>query len=147
MSVKDIFPEDISVFIPEKIGKNNCENITIFKNIYHSYLIIDTLNKPYTILSSSEGFYNLTGYTSKEIVGKDVDILEGYETTDDSIEKIEESLLLNKELDINIIYYRKNRTTFLSNMHIIPSYNSDGIVVYFIAFQKEISKELFVLSC
>ena len=146
MSVTDIFPEGISVFIPEKIEKNNQKNIALLKNINQSYVIIDIRNNAYTILSSSEEFYNLTGYTSEEIIGADLSILEGFETSDRSIEKIDHTLLNNIELDINIIYYRKDKTHFFSNIHLIPTHNDDGLVEYFIVFQKEISKEMFVLS-
>lgn len=97
---------------------------------------IDSPDGP-KIIFANPAFYQMTGYTEKEILGKTPRILQGEKTSKDAKQMIRTALENRKPIQIEILNYKKDGSVFWSDLSIVPLQNEEGWNKYWISIQRE----------
>nr|AML77872.1 putative LOV domain-containing protein [Linum usitatissimum] len=105
-----------------------------------TFVVSDGTKPDYPILYASEGFFKMTGYTSKEVVGRNCRFLQGADTDPEDVAKIREALESGKSYCGRLLNYKKDGTPFWNLLTITPIKDDNGNVLKFIGMQVEVSK-------
>ncbi|KAL9293950.1 putative phototropin-1, protein kinase AGC-RSK-2 family [Arabidopsis thaliana] len=105
-----------------------------------TFVVSDATKPDYPIMYASAGFFNMTGYTSKEVVGRNCRFLQGSGTDADELAKIRETLAAGNNYCGRILNYKKDGTSFWNLLTIAPIKDESGKVLKFIGMQVEVSK-------
>ncbi|XP_027345449.1 phototropin-1-like isoform X1 [Abrus precatorius] len=105
-----------------------------------TFVVSDATKPDYPILYASAGFFKMTGYTSKEVIGRNCRFLQGAETDPDDVAKIRESLQTGSTYCGRLLNYKKDGTPFWNLLTIAPIKGDDGRILKFIGMQVEVSK-------
>lgn len=92
------------------------------------------------IIECNAPFLELTGYTRNEVIGRNCRFLAGPETEPWLSEKMRESIRDQKPVLVEILNYRKNGNTFRNAVMIVPLFDEDGALRYFLGSQVEVAK-------
>lgn len=106
-----------------------------FKATRMPMLITDPRQPDNPIIFSNRAFSELTGYTQRELIGKNCRLLQGPESDQAVISQLRQAIAEERSLEVDILNYRKDGTTFWNALFMSPVRNSDGEVVYFFASQ------------
>nr|AML76905.1 putative LOV domain-containing protein [Eleusine coracana] len=82
----------------------------------------------------------MTGYSSKEVVGRNCRFLQGSGTDQAEIAKIRQALAAGSSYCGRVLNYKKDGTPFWNLLTIAPIKDEDGRVLKFIGMQVEVSK-------
>ena len=92
------------------------------------------------ILWVNDGFKYMTGYTKKFAIGKKPSFLQGEKTSTIVKNQLKESLAFNHSYSGSIINYRKNGELYLCQITILPIYNLNEKLKYYMAIEKDETK-------
>nr|ACT35019.1 phytochrome 3 [Menisciopsis lakhimpurensis] len=107
-----------------------------------SFVVVDALKPDLPIIFASTGFFNLTGYTSREVIGGNCRFLQGPETNPEDIASIREALVPQGGGTFcgRLLNYRKDGSSFWNLLTIAPIKDDSGTIVKLIGVQLEVSK-------
>nr|AML79466.1 putative LOV domain-containing protein [Hamamelis virginiana] len=105
-----------------------------------TFVVSDATKPDYPILYASAGFFKMTGYTSKEVIGRNSRFLQGAGTDPEDVAKIREALQAGTSYCGRLLNYKKDGTPFWNLLTISPIKDEDGKVLKFIGMQVEVSK-------
>nr|AML79014.1 putative LOV domain-containing protein [Maesa lanceolata] len=105
-----------------------------------TFVVSDATKPDYPIMYASAGFFKMTGYTSKEVVGRNSRFLQGSGTDPEDVSKIREALQTGKNYCGRLLNYKKDGTPFWNLLTIAPIKDETGKVLKFIGMQVEVSK-------
>lgn len=134
-------PSNTRQFSPKKeLSENGYTLIDMLNSVGHehaSFCICDPDQQDYPIIFSSHGFCELTGYAHDEIEGKNCRFLQGNDTCKDEILRIRNAIREHKEINVNLLNYKKDGTPFNNEFFLLPLYNDEAKskLVYFIGVQ------------
>jgi PAS domain S-box-containing protein len=92
------------------------------------------------IVFANRAFLSMTGYAPEEIIGLNCRFLQGPETDPSSVAAIREAVQDRQEINLEILNYRKDGTSFWNALFISPVFNQNKEVVYFFASQLDVSR-------
>lgn len=88
------------------------------------------------IVYASPGFMNTTGYTEKEIIGRNCRFLQGAETDKKTVAEIRENLADERTMETRILNYTKDGTPIWFQLEIQPVPNPEtGELLFFVGRQ------------
>jgi len=129
----EINPSTTRSFIPSKIL---CENDLMLIDMLNSpghenvcYCICDPDLDDTPIIFASEGFCNFTGYSYDEIEGRNCRFLQGELTSKKDVDRIRNALKDEKEVNVNLLNYRKDGSTFVNQFFLTPLHEKGKIGV------------------
>nr|AML78650.1 putative LOV domain-containing protein [Reseda odorata] len=105
-----------------------------------TFVVADATKPDYPIMYASAGFFKTTGYTSKEVVGRNCRFLQGSGTDPGELEKIREALKEGSNYCGRLLNYKKDGTSFWNLLTIAPIKDESGKVLKFIGMLMEVSK-------
>nr|AML79208.1 putative LOV domain-containing protein [Synsepalum dulcificum] len=105
-----------------------------------TFVVSDATKPDYPILYASAGFFKMTGYTSKEVIGRNSRFLQGSGTDPEDVAKIREALQSGTNYCGRLLNYKKDGTPFWNLLTIAPIKDENGKVLKFIGMQVEVSK-------
>ncbi|KAK7404645.1 hypothetical protein VNO78_05600 [Psophocarpus tetragonolobus] len=105
-----------------------------------TFVVSDATKPDYPIMYASAGFFNMTGYTSKEVIGRNCRFLQGAETDPNDVAKIREALQSGSTYCGRLLNYKKDGSPFWNLLTIAPIKDHDARVLKFIGMQVEVSK-------
>nr|AML77822.1 putative LOV domain-containing protein [Boerhavia coccinea] len=105
-----------------------------------TFVVSDATKPDYPILYASEGFFKTTGYSPREVIGRNCRFLQGAETDPEELEKIREALRNGDNYCGRLLNYKKDGTPFWNLLTIAPIKDDTGKVLKFIGMQVEVSK-------
>nr|AML78470.1 putative LOV domain-containing protein [Copaifera officinalis] len=105
-----------------------------------TFVVSDATKPDYPILYASAGFFKMTGYTSKEVIGRNCRFLQGADTDSEEVAKIREALQAGTSYCGRLLNYKKDGTPFWNLLTIAPIKDDEGNVLKFIGMQVEVSK-------
>nr|AHZ63871.1 phototropin [Pteridium aquilinum] len=128
--------EQGSFYIP-RVSKDLKDALETFQQ---TFVVSDATRKDYPILYASAGFFKMTGYSSKEVIGRNCRFLQGADTDPEDVAKIREALAEGKNYCGRLLNYKKDGTAFWNLLTIAPIKDEEGNVLKFIGMQVEVSK-------
>ncbi|XP_052882749.1 phototropin-1 isoform X2 [Gossypium arboreum] len=105
-----------------------------------TFVVSDATKPDYPILYASAGFFRMTGYTSKEVIGRNCRFLQGAGTDPEDVAKIREALQAGRNYCGRLLNYKKDGKPFWNLLTIAPIKDENGKVLKFIGMQVEVSK-------
>nr|AHZ63883.1 phototropin [Metzgeria crassipilis] len=105
-----------------------------------TFVVSDASRPDFPILYASAGFYKMTGYVPKDVIGKNCRFLQGADTDKEDIERIRVALKEGKSYCGRLLNYKKDGTPFWNLLTIAPIKDTDGKVLKYIGMQVEVSK-------
>jgi PAS domain S-box-containing protein len=91
------------------------------------------------IVYVNQGFCQMTGYSSEEVVGKTPRLLQGAKTSRDQLDRVRDALLNWEPITVELVNYRKDGTEFWVEMSIVPILNKNGCCTHWVAVQRDIA--------
>lgn len=105
-----------------------------------TFVVSDATKPDYPILYASAGFFKMTGYTSKEVIGRNCRFLQGADTDPEDVAKIREALLKGTTYCGRLLNYKKDGSPFWNLLTVSPIKDESGNILKFIGMQVEVSK-------
>lgn len=109
--------------------------------IKQSFVLTNACLPDMPIVYASDAFLRLTGYRRHEVLGQNCRFLSGVDTDSLVLYEIKESILNEQSCTVQILNYRKDKSTFWNLLHISPVRNASGKTAYFVGIQMEINYE------
>lgn len=107
-----------------------------------NFIITDPCISGHPIVFASRGFLKMTGYMKSEVIGQNGRIFQGPGTSRRSVMEIREAIREARDIQINLLNYRKDGTPFWILFHMCPVFNKDdGRVIHFVGVQVPISRQ------
>ena len=94
------------------------------------------------IVFCNEAFQKLTGYDRDEIVGRNCRFLQGDKTDPVEIAKLRDAIGQGMSIDVDILNYRKDGSTFWNALYLSPVRDEDGTVRFFFASQMDVTERV-----
>jgi PAS domain S-box-containing protein len=92
------------------------------------------------IVLANQAFLDLTGYTAEEVLGRNCRFLQGPETRAADVEKVRQGLAEGRDVDVELLNYRKDGSTFINQLAISPVIGEDGTLLYYFGSQKDVTE-------
>nr|AML77156.1 putative LOV domain-containing protein [Portulaca suffrutescens] len=108
--------------------------------LQQTFVVSDATKPECPIMYASSGFFTMTGYTSKEVIGRNCRFLQGPETDQDEVQKIRDAVKYGKSYCGRLLNYKKDGTPFWNLLTITPIKDDQGNTIKFIGMQVEVSK-------
>ncbi|NBC34107.1 MAG: PAS domain-containing protein [Alphaproteobacteria bacterium] len=104
-------------------------------------LITDPHRPDNPIIYATRAFYDLTGYSRDEVVGRNCRFLQGPDTDPQAVRHIREAIHALRPITIDILNYSKDGRPFWNRLRIRPSFDAQGDLESFIGVQNPIPEE------
>ncbi|KAL5562283.1 hypothetical protein UlMin_032030 [Ulmus minor] len=108
--------------------------------LQQTFVVSDATKPECPIMYASSGFFDMTGYSSKEVIGRNCRFLQGPETDQKEVEKIRDAVRNGSSYCGRLLNYKKNGTPFWNLLTITPIKDDTGNTIKFIGMQVEVSK-------
>ncbi|KAL0304665.1 UNVERIFIED_CONTAM: Phototropin-2, partial [Sesamum calycinum] len=108
--------------------------------LQQTFVVSDATKPDCPIMYASSGFFTMTGYTSKEVIGKNCRFLQGPDTDQDEVAKIRNAARTGTSYCGRLLNYKKDGTPFWNLLTITPIKDDKGRTIKFIGMQVEVSK-------
>nr|AML79505.1 putative LOV domain-containing protein [Phacelia campanularia] len=105
-----------------------------------TFVVSDATKPDFPILYASAGFFRMTGYSSREVIGRNCRFLQGSDTNPEDVAKIRETLEAGSSYCGRLLNYKKDGTPFWNLLTITPIKDETGKVLKYIGMQVEVSK-------
>lgn len=105
-------------------------------------MVITDPNQPDNpIVFVNGAFLKLTGFTKSEILGRNCRFLQGPASSQDDVARLREAIGKCESIELELLNYRKDGTTFWNRVLISPVFDEDGNATYFFASQFDVTLE------
>ncbi|KAL5214493.1 hypothetical protein ABZP36_003645 [Zizania latifolia] len=108
--------------------------------LQQTFVVSDATRPDCPIIYASEGFFTMTGYSPKEVVGRNCRFLQGPETDINEVAKIRDAVKAGRSFCGRLLNYRKDGIPFWNLLTVTPIRDDSGKVIKFIGMQVEVSK-------
>nr|AML77076.1 putative LOV domain-containing protein [Greyia sutherlandii] len=108
--------------------------------LQQTFVVSDATRPDCPIMFASSGFFTMTGYSSKEVIGRNCRFLQGSETDQNEVSKIREAVKTGSSYCGRLLNYKKDGTQFWNLLTITPIKDDTGKTIKFIGMQVEVSK-------
>jgi PAS domain S-box-containing protein len=92
------------------------------------------------IVLANQAFLDLTGYTAEEVLGRNCRFLQGPGTAAADIDAIRRGLSERRDVDVELVNYRKDGSTFINQLSISPVFGEDGELLYYFGSQIDVTE-------
>jgi sigma-B regulation protein RsbU (phosphoserine phosphatase) len=101
--------------------------------------IADARRPDRPLIYANQGFVRMTGYAVAEVLGRNCRFLQGPDTDLRAAQDIREAIEEERECVVEILNYRKDRSTFWNRLSITPVRDESGRVSHFIGIQSDVT--------
>nr|AML79048.1 putative LOV domain-containing protein [Caiophora chuquitensis] len=108
--------------------------------LQQTFVVSDATKPDCPIMYASSGFFGMTGYASKEVIGRNCRFLQGAETDQNEVGKIRDAVKTGKSYCGRLLNYKKDGTPFWNLLTVTPIKDDSGKTIKFIGMQVEVSK-------
>ncbi|XP_059442279.1 phototropin-2 isoform X2 [Corylus avellana] len=108
--------------------------------LQQTFVVSDATKPDCPIMYASSGFFSMTGYSSKEVIGRNCRFLQGPETDRNEVAKIRDAVKNGNGYCGRILNYKKDGTPFWNLLTVTPIKDDRGNTIKFIGMQVEVSK-------
>ncbi|KAK9677690.1 hypothetical protein RND81_11G160700 [Saponaria officinalis] len=108
--------------------------------LQQTFVVSDATKPDCPIMYASSGFFTMTGYSPKEVIGRNCRFLQGPETDQKEVDKIREAVKNGTSYCGRLLNFKKDGTPFWNLLTITPIKDDQGSTIKFIGMQVEVSK-------
>nr|AML78766.1 putative LOV domain-containing protein [Platyspermation crassifolium] len=108
--------------------------------LQQTFVVSDATKPDCPIMYASSRFFTMTGYSSKEVIGRNCQFLQGEETDQNEVDKIRTAVKTGTSYCGRLLNYKKDGTPFWNLLTITPIKDDKGKTIKFIGMQVEVSK-------
>lgn len=94
------------------------------------------------IIYANEAFELITGYSSKEIVGRNCRFLHGEDRDQEGLDEVRAAIRDKKTVTVTLRNYRKNGELFYNRFTIRPLFDREGHLIYFLGLQYDVTNQI-----
>jgi two-component system cell cycle response regulator len=105
-------------------------------------VLVDAQNPERPVIYANPGFEALTGYTSAELLGRNLRLLQGEDRDQDGRHRLREALGKGEACRVLLRNYRKDGTVFWNEMTILPLLDEEGRVTHFAGHHRDAGERL-----
>ena len=105
-------------------------------------VLVDALHADQPVVYANSAFEALTGYSSKELLGRNLRLLQGDDREQDGRHRLREALSRNEPCRVLMRNYRKDGKLFWNEMTILPLMNAEGRVTHFAGHHRDAGERL-----
>lgn len=91
------------------------------------------------ILYASESFYETTGYSPSEVIGKNCRFLQGSQTSRQAVGEIRDAIREQRMTSTCLLNYKKDGTPFWNAFHLEPVNDEHGITQFYLGVQCDVT--------
>lgn len=92
------------------------------------------------LLYVNPAFERMTGYSAREVLGRNPRVLQGKKTSLASRKALAQALRHALPHKTSLVNYRKNGEAYLCEINVFPVCNADGLLVNAIAIEREVKR-------
>ncbi|MES9852828.1 MAG: nitrogen fixation negative regulator NifL [Candidatus Thiodiazotropha sp. L084R] len=122
---------DSNQFLPPKL---------FFESVEQAPIAISITDPTARILYVNSAFEILTGYTRKEVIGKNESVLSSKSTPESIYQDLWETIHRNEVWHGTLVNHRKSSEEYLAELIISPVNNSKGQTAYFLGMHRDITE-------
>ncbi len=104
------------------------------------FIVTDACAGDDPVVFVNEAFTEITGYSSAEVIGKNLRILQGEDTDMELIREIDKKLLKGIPANAEILSYKKDGTPFWNELVIQPLVDAKGEVLFTMSFILDVTE-------
>nr|GEV66160.1 putative LOV domain-containing protein [Tanacetum cinerariifolium] len=108
--------------------------------LQQTFVVSDATKPDCPIMYASSGFFTMTGYSSKEVIGRNCRFLQGKDTDQKEVDKIRNAVKTGSSYCGRLYNYKKDGTPFWNLLTVTPIKDENGKTIKFIGMQVEVSK-------
>lgn len=134
-------------FVPlsrDHTSDTEVDNISIYQHLVEAspsgMILVDAQQPDLPIIRVNEAFVKSTGYTAREVVGKNCRFLQGTDRDQPERKAIRHALDHQHPCMVTLRNYRKDGSMFWNELRIAPIRNERGVVTYFIGIQNDVTE-------
>jgi diguanylate cyclase (GGDEF)-like protein/PAS domain S-box-containing protein len=105
-------------------------------------VLVDALGADFPVVYLNAGFEALTGYSSADLLGKNLRILQGDDRDQDARHRLREALKAGESCRVLLRNYRKDGSLFWNEMTILPLKDEEGRVAHFAGHHRDAGDRL-----
>ena len=105
-------------------------------------VITDPSQDDNPIVFCNVAFQQLTGYEREEIIGRNCRFLQGPDTDAGSVARVRDAIAAGHDVDVDLLNYRKDGTTFWNALYLSPVRDNAGTVRFFFASQLDVTDRI-----
>lgn len=105
-------------------------------------VITDPSQDDNPIVFCNVAFQELTGYAREEIIGRNCRFLQGPDTDAASVALVRQAIQNGHDIDVDLLNYRKDGTTFWNALYMSPVRDKDGVIRFFFASQLNVTERV-----
>lgn len=111
----------------------------LFEQAPSGMMITDPSEEDNPLVYVNEGFEKLTGYKSKEVIGKNPRFLQGALTEERARDNIKQAIIEKQPIQLEIQNYKKDGSIFWNELKITPIFNEMNQLKYLTGIQNDIT--------
>jgi PAS domain S-box-containing protein len=92
------------------------------------------------IVFANGAFFDLTGYSDAEVVGRNCRFLQGEHTDQRTVDEVRVAIRERRAVAVDLLNYRKDGTPFWNALFMGPIFDQGGELLYFFASQMDITE-------
>lgn len=124
-----------------KVGASNDPFAAAVRTTRMPMLVTDPNQPDNPIVFLNDAFTRLTGYTREDVMGRNCRFLQGPATSSEDVTRVRNSVARREAIEIDLLNYRKDGTTFWNRLLISPVFDESGKLTYFFASQFDVSPD------
>jgi PAS domain S-box-containing protein len=102
-------------------------------------VVSDASQPDYPIVLANKAFLELTGYSAEEVIGRNCRFLQGPDTSRAAIARIRTAIEEERDVDVELLNYRKDGSTFWNQLGLSPIHDDNGRLLYIFGSQIDIT--------
>ncbi|MCF1428751.1 MAG: PAS domain S-box protein [Shewanella sp.] len=102
-------------------------------------VVADAQQDDLPIIYANKAFYRTTGYSEKEVLGRNCRFLQGDDRDQPAIKRLKDALAKGEGVDVILRNYRKNGEMFWNRLYISPVRNEQGTLTHFVGIETDVT--------
>jgi PAS domain S-box-containing protein len=94
------------------------------------------------LVYANKAFEDITGYSQEETIGKNCRFLQGTDRDQVEVAKLREAIKSKQPVEVTLRNYRKNGELFYNHLKMMPLFDSNGNLLYFLGVQYDATQQV-----
>lgn len=115
---------------------------TILDSCVNGVTLADPDMEDLPLVYANRAFEVMTGYTQEETIGKNCRFLQGGDSEQEEKSRLHDAINNSQPVEVTLRNYRKNGELFYNHLEVIPLFDSNGRILYYLGVQYDITKQV-----